>query len=261
MKIKRPPLKEGVSASIPQIGLWDIETSKQLSESWPGMFEVNITNIVRYSQMVAWSVKKLDGSIVTRALCDYPLFKRDKYSDKALVTDLHNELSQYPILVAHNGDKFDVKFTNARFAYWGLTPVPPYKTIDTCKAARQYFNFPSNKLNELARFFGFKPKVDTGGMKLWDECAKGSQKAYAHMKKYNRYDVELLEMVYKRMRPYIKNHPNLTHFTNEIACRDCLSKNIIKRRTTTFKSKVADQMSCNNCGAWFYVNYRGKVTV
>lgn len=250
-----------VLTKYPRIGLFDIEISKQEGTSWQGMYEMNILEITRYSHMMAWSVKDLDGKVETKCLADYKGYKRDKRNDKDLVVDLHRKLSEYDIVVGHNGDKFDIRYSNARFAYHGLTPVPPFKTVDTCKAARQYFNFPSNKLNELAKFFGFKTKVDTGGMALWDMCIAGDLKAWKHMKKYNAYDVVLLEKVYKRMLPFIKNHPNLTHFSGDVRCRSCNSLNIIKRRTKALKTMVIDQVSCKDCGAWMHINQRGKVSV
>lgn len=258
MKAKRPPLKEGVS---PRIALFDIETSPQEGTNWGGTYEVDILEITRYSHMLAWSVKELDGKVVTKALCDYPLYRRDKRNDRALVEDLHTELMKYDIIVGHNGDKFDIKYTNARFVFHNLSPLPPFRTVDTCKAARNYFLFPSNKLNELLKFFSLKQKVETGGYGLWSKCIEGDKKAWALMKKYNAYDVVGLEAAYKRMRPYIKNHPNLTHFTGDVQCPVCLSRNIIKRRTRVLKTKVYDEMSCNNCNKWFPVNHRGKVSV
>lgn len=256
--MKKHPLRPGKSV-LPRIALFDIETSPQEGKNWGGIHEVDILEITRYSHMLAWSIKDLDGPILVKALPDYPLYKRNKRSDKALVKDLHRRLSKYDICIAHNGNQFDLKYANARFAYYKLAPIPPFKTIDTCLAARKYFLFPSNKLNELLVFLGYPPKVKTGGYDLWRSCLQGNKKSWALMKEYNRYDVIGLEYVYKRLRPFISNHPNLTYFSGDISCPSCGSHKIIKRRTRVFKNKTVDQMSCKECNRWFTINPRGSV--
>lgn len=234
-----------------KIGFWDIETSKQTSEHWQGMYEINVINILTYSHMISWSVKELDGKVKTRLITDYPLFKRQRRNDKALVKDLWKELSKYDLLIAHNGNRYDIKYTNARFAFHGLKPLPPYKTVDTCLAARRYFFFPSNKLNDLLLFLGYPPKVDTGGHTTWDGVLKGDKKAIAKMREYNAYDVIGLEKVYKRLRPFISSHPALN--VHDLVCKFCGSSDIIKRRKeNVFKKRMA-QMSCKKCGGWFEV--------
>lgn len=261
---KTPPRqRKGVSPSVsykPRIGLWDIETSKQTSEHWQGMYEIDVINILTYSHMIAWTVKELDGDIKTRLITDYPLFKRDRRNDKALVKDLYKELSKYDILIAHNGDRYDIKYTNARFAFHGIKPLPLFKTIDTCLSARKYFFFPSNKLNDLLVFLGYPPKVDTGGHTTWDKVLKGDRKAIQRMREYNAYDVIGLEKVYKRLLPFLKNHPNLSFFNENPVCKNCGGSDIIKRRDNAFYlGYPAIQMSCKSCGTWFHITKRGKI--
>lgn len=246
---KKTPRRAGKDVS-PRIALFDLESSPQEGKNWGGTYEVDILEITRYSHMLAWAVKDLWGKTEVKALPDYPLYKRDKRSDKALVKDLHRKLSEYDLIIAHNGDKFDLRYMNARFAFYNLKPIPPYKTVDTCKAARRYFLFPSNKLNDLLVFLGYPPKVKTGGYDLWKSCIKGDMKAWGLMKKYNAYDAEGLEYVYKRLLPYISNHPVLS---TELVCPACLSSDIIKRRKPNIFKKKNAQMSCKKCGRWFSI--------
>lgn len=247
---KKHPSRHGKDV-LPRIALFDIETSPQEGKNWGGTYEVDILEITRYSHMLAWSVKELGKKPKVKALPDYKLYKREKRNDRALVRDLHKELSQYDLIVAHNGDKFDARYMNARFAFHKLPPIPPFKTVDTCKAARRYFLFPSNKLNDLLVFLGYPPKVKTGGYNLWQDCIKGNLKAWALMKKYNAYDTEGLEFVYKRLLPFIGNHPALN--IHSPVCKNCRSSDIIKRRKPDVFKKKGVQMSCKKCGAWFYV--------
>jgi DNA polymerase elongation subunit (family B) len=106
--------------------------------------------------MLSFAVK-WDGEkrVKTYALPDYPLFKRDKENDRDLVKDLYDVFDEADILIAHNGDRFDIRKSNARFIQHGLKPPITYKTIDTLKIARrQKFKFDSNRLNDLGHISG-----------------------------------------------------------------------------------------------------------
>ena len=60
------------------------------------------------------------------------------------------ELLQDTVLVCHNAP-FDVSFLNAEFENCGRT-FPNLDAIDTLKIARQYFDFPSNSLGNIAAY-------------------------------------------------------------------------------------------------------------
>src|SRR5437868_14709279 len=104
--------------------------------------------------------------VTTFALPDYPLYKRDRTDDRALVKDLWKMMNEADIIVAHNGNSFDIKYANTRFIVHRLDPPAPYKSADTLKIARQVARFPSNKLDELARTFGIDRKLPTTGKHL-----------------------------------------------------------------------------------------------
>jgi len=108
----------------------------------------------------------------------------------------------YPM---HNS--FDIKKANARFLKYGL-PLPDYfKTIDTLKISRKYFNLSSNKLDYVCKFVGLEGKFSTGGIALWDACERGDKKALKKMSRYCDVDVKILEKLFIRLMPYIKNFP------------------------------------------------------
>lgn len=254
MNKKRPPCRRRfIQNTAPiRICLVDIETCPQEGKNWGGIREVDILEITRYSHMLSWAVKNFEGKTEVKALPDFPLYTRNKRSDKSLVKALHTKISSYDLIVAQNGDAFDLKYMNARFVYYGLTPLPPYKTVDTCKAARRYFLFPSNKLNELLLFLGYPPKVKTGGYDLWRSCLKGDPKAWKLMKQYNEYDVIGLEYVYKRLLPFILNHPNLNQ--GNLVCPSCGTSDIIKRGTRIlFSKQPRTRYSCKRCFRHFDV--------
>jgi hypothetical protein len=74
------------------------------------------------------------------------------------------------VIVAHNGDRLDIKKSNAWFIAYGLKPPSPYITIDTLKIARKYFAFASNKLSDLSRFLKVGKMLEHTGIALWFDC-------------------------------------------------------------------------------------------
>ena len=201
----------------PRILIFDIETSPIKGFAWT-KYDATIFKIEEDWFMLSFSAKWLGGSFENKALCDYEGYSRHKHNDKELVQDMWKLFDQADILVAHNGDKFDIKKVNARFSYWGLTPPSPYKTVDTLKIARQHFGFTSNSLKDLALHLELDQKMDTGGKDLWFDCMNGDMEAWKKMKKYNKQDVVVLEEIYKRFLPYMK-HPNLNLWAEEMVDR------------------------------------------
>ena len=54
---------------------------------------------------------------------------------------------------------------------------PIYRTLDTLKKSRQYFRFPSNKLDYLGKVLNAGRKLDHEGMKLWIDICEHNNKA------------------------------------------------------------------------------------
>ena len=235
----------------PRILVYDIETFANQAFVW-GKYEQNVIAYIKEWFMMCYSYKWLDekGTHVV-ALPDFKGYKKNKEDDKALVKSLWQLFDEADIIIAHNGNSFDIKKTNARFIYHGLPPPTPYKTIDTKLVAKRYFNFNSNKLDDLGNYFGIGRKLDTGGWELWDACWKGDLKAWKKMKDYNKQDVILLEKVYHKMLPFMTNHPNLALLNGEkCACPNCGSLNIQKRGFNTSRVSRTQRYQCQDCSSW-----------
>ena len=184
------------------------------------------------------------------ALPDYPGYKKDKENDGALVKHLHEFLDQADVVIAHNGDNFDIKKCNARFIFHGLTPPSPYQTVDTLKIARRHFEFDSNRLDALAKYFGIGGKLPHTGKHLWLGCMSGDLKAWKMMRQYNVHDVDLLEEVYEKLRPWSTNHPNFNLYTRETACPVCQGKKFQKRGHLMTRTGQKPRLQCTTCGKW-----------
>jgi DNA polymerase elongation subunit (family B) len=241
-----------MKSNEPKILLVDIETAPNLGWFWE-MWETNPIGIKTNWHLLSFSYKWLGlKHIHTHALPDYASYKKDKDDDKELVQDLWNLLNEADIVIAHNGDAFDIKKSNARFIFHGMKPPMPYKTIDTLKVARRHFKFDSNKLNSLGKYLGVGEKLPHTGAHLWFGCMAGDKKAWAMMRKYNEQDINLLERVYLQLRPWMTNHPNVNIYDQVAgACPSCSGK-VEKRGFGYTQLGAYQRYKClrPSCGAW-----------
>jgi hypothetical protein len=214
---------------LPKILLFDIETAPLKAfvfqkNIWKA--DISDDKIISEWFTLCWSAKWLfDDYIISECLTKEEVLSEN---DSRIVTGLWKLMNESDIVIAHNGDSFDVPNMNTRFVINGLLPPRPYKTIDTKTIAKKQFGFTHNSLNALARLFGLDPKIDIT-FELWKQCVEGNEKALKEMEKYNQHDVELLERIYLRLRPWIRSHPNLGLYmlSDGTVCPNCGSKNIV----------------------------------
>lgn len=213
---------------LPKVLLFDIETSPlQAFIFQKSVWKANVGSDQVISEwfMLCYSAKWLfDDKVISERLTGKEA--RDE-NDGRIVKGLWKLLDEADIVIAHNGDSFDVPNMNTRFIVHGLPPTSPYQTIDTMLVARKQFGFTHNSLNGLAKIFGFAPKLETD-FDLWKRCVAGDDEALAYMQKYNMGDVEILEEVYMKLRPWIRSHPNLGLYveTDGAICPNCGSEDI-----------------------------------
>lgn len=231
--------------------LFDIETAPNLSYIW-GKWEQNALAVEQHWYMICFAYKWLgEKETYVLSLPDFKEYKKDRTNDEALVKELWKLFDKAEVIIAHNGDTFDIKKTNGRFLKYGLEPPTPYKTIDTLKIARKYFKLDSNKLDDLGDYLKIGRKIRTGGFDLWLDCIKGDMKAWKHMTDYNKQDVILLEKVYYKLRGWNKSSPNMNLILNKIFnCPNCGSEYTNKRGYETTRVATYQRWNCLNCGYW-----------
>lgn len=228
--------------------VYDIETSPILSHVWQ-LYEANSLEVIKDWYMLCFAYKWL-GEKKTHvvALPDFKHYKKHPEDDSKVVKKLWELFNEADIVIAHNGDKFDQKKSNARFIQHELLPPEPYASIDTLKVARKYFKFSSNKLDDLGDYLKVGRKVQTGGYSLWQGCMAGDTKAWNKMKRYNKQDVVLLEEVYLKLRPWISNHPAITFGMRN--CSNCGHDHLNKAGYKRTKTAEYQRYRCYNCGAY-----------
>jgi hypothetical protein len=229
----------------PKIILFDIETAPIQAHVWQ-LYDTNVINIIKDWELLSFSYKEL-GSNTTHCFS-----RRTVKSEKKLVKKLHEVMAGADILVAHNGNKFDIKKANAKFIQFELEPPTPSFSVDTRAVAKAHFKFSSNKLDDLGHLLGVGRKMKTGGFDLWEDCMAGKRAAWLKMEKYNVQDVLLLERVYLKLRPWIANHPNIGQLVGKPeSCPKCGSERPMRfrgyRHTPSGRAK---RFQCRDCGGW-----------
>jgi len=246
---------------LPRILLFDIETTPMPVWVWDfGKQYVPHTNLVRDDNgkqrdwyVLSWAAKWLyDDIVISDMVTPEESLQRD---DSRILKSIWELLDEADIVVAHNGDRFDIRKLNARFIMNDMAPPSPYKSIDTLKISRKEFAFSSNKQDFLTKAFSLSEKLKTD-FQLWVDCMKGKREALKRMLEYNERDVSGLEGVYLKLRPYIKNHPNLGVLMDESSCPSCGSKNIIASNATYFTS--SNEFPVYRCGSCNSPYIRGK---
>jgi len=139
--------------SLPELAFVDVETTGLSTAYNDRVCEIAILRARGAKKIAAWeslinpcrpispgasAVSGITNKMVARA----PHFKN--FADKIL------ELVDGAVLVCHNAP-FDVSFLCAEFENCGRT-FPNLQAIDTLKIARQYFDFPSNSLGNIAAY-------------------------------------------------------------------------------------------------------------
>ena len=229
-----------------RIAFIDIETAPNLGYTW-GKYEQNVIAFEQEWFLLSFAVM-WDGedTAKTYKLPDFPGYDENRSNDAQLAAKLWAVLDEADLVVAHNGDRFDIKKANARFLAHGMTPPSPFKTVDTLKLARRHFALTSNKLDDVARALGLGRKAETGGFQLWRDCMAGDRKAWAKMARYNSQDVLLLAKVYERLRPWHPTHPNIEQGT----CPACGSDHLMSRGVAFNGDKRVRRFQCYGCGKW-----------
>lgn len=242
MKIKPPEIK---------ILLLDLELTFAVYYAYPSKREQYLSdkNIIhdQFCTCAAWKWAHEKSTHVVKITDDKKWSKKNFRNDYIVAKKLHALMTEADVIVAHNGDNFDIKHANTLFRKHGLGPVPETKSIDTLKVARKYFAFPGNSLDSLAKRFGSKGKNKKPN---WYKMTDGDKKEIDIAAKYCKNDVKELEIIFKELRPYIVNYPQLKHKSSPFKCVKCGCTESIKGGTKLFAGGRYNRHQCKGCGGW-----------
>lgn len=229
-----------------KILIFDIETAPNLAYVW-GLWKQNIGIhlIKRDEQMLCWAAKWLgEPEVFSDALTGLE-------NDGKLAVSLSALFDEADIVVTYNGNSFDLPWLNTVMLKNDMKPPSPVKSIDLYQIVRRRFRFTSNKLAFVAERLGLGSKLKQTGFEIWLGCMAGDTKAWTKMLKYCKQDVKLTEKLYLKLRPWIKNHPNvnIADESEELKCAACGSTHLVKKGIEYLTAGAYQRYKCNDCGA------------
>lgn len=171
-------------------------------------------------------------------------------NDKPLLKAALKLMAQADLIVAHYGDRFDKKFFAGRCVINGLQPPPQVKTRDTWYIAKRAFNFSCNRLGHLAKRLNLSQKKHEKSASEWPgwwmRAMAGDKRAIHEMGEYCKQDVQTLEQVYLRLRPYDDAHPH-----GNAPKRECVCGGVLHSRGLFYTQKqIHRRLRCRSCGRW-----------
>lgn len=234
----------------PRTLLIDIETAPILGWAWQ-FYETNLIDTLRDWSILCYCAKWLGEKPIVRAI-DPPkslqAFIENPDNDKKIVNELWKLLDQADVVVAHNGNSFDIKKINARFLYYNIPPPSPYRKVDTKLVTKANAANTRNNQGVLLEQWGIGYKMENEGFPMWLKFMSGNKAARKAMMAYNRQDTIGLEALYTHLLPWIKGNQGM--FKDKTCCPHCgsgqlQSRGVVRNLTTEYR-----RVHCNDCGGW-----------
>ncbi len=183
-----------------KILIYDLETSPNVGWFWRAGYKQNIqpNQILKERAIICVSYKWLGEDQV------YNLSWDKNQDDKFLIEQFVEVLNEADLIVAHNGDNFDIKWFKTRALFHRIPTLPNYKQFDTLKVAKSKLYLNSNRLDYISKFLGFEGKIQTTP-DLWNRIVMlNDRNAMVEMLDYCDEDVRQLEKVYNELK-YLDN--------------------------------------------------------
>jgi RNase P subunit RPR2 len=245
-----------------RIILWDIETLPDLKQAlkyWPQLSNYPGQTLRAQINSIACVGWKELGSRKTNCIAawNYSRWRKDVNDDTQVLKAIYSVLKDADVIVTHNGKRFDWKFLQTRLLVKLGLHLPKLIHIDTCnESSKALFAF-NNRLNTLADLFSVRKKMDHEGWDLWVKTHHKEKRAQNKMAAYCKQDVNVLEDIFKVMRPLITSLPNQNQFFKGTVCPNCGSPKMTSQGVRITREKKYQRFQCQACGAWAQLNPAG----
>lgn len=226
---------------------YDLEVSREIVAGYGNKWDFKVVKTLRHQELMCFAYKWAGENKI------HYVSRHDFKTYRELVQFLADLQDTADVIVAHNANKFDNKMSNRLFVKENVLPPSPYKTVDTLQVARSKFKFQSNSLKDLAEYLELGEKESVTYADLEDDFMTDapSRKTLKAMEKYNKMDVEILEKIYHKLRPFMTNHPNVGDISQQDqCCPKCGSYDLEKRGFTKNRNGTKQRYQCRGCGGW-----------
>jgi len=224
--------------------VWDAEVTPNIVYTWATGRKITILpeSIKKERQMCVIGYRWL-GAEKTHTLT----WGRDA-DEESMVRRAIALLDRARFSIAHNGDRFDLRWLRGRAMFYRIPMSPNYQTVDTLKIMQSLAYLNSHKLDYLGKYFGIGEKIKTS-YDLWTRIADTNhQPSLIKMARYCRQDVDLLMEFYLEFRPWFPAPP--VSIARQISdCPYCSSEHtIVNHRRNTAALGKRLQFRCADCG-------------
>lgn len=183
---------------------------------------------------------------------DVPEPKKYEEPDAPLMRRLHTILTdEADVIVSFYGKGYDRPFLNTRMLLAGLPPLPPLSSehIDLFYTCRSNLRLHSNRLQAVSETLGCPINKTPVRADTWRKAQRGDPAALAYVIAHCRRDVLILEWVYNKMKPFVRQHPWVG--LKGVSCRVCGSTKFQRRGfNVTTGAQPKQRIQCRTCGHW-----------
>lgn len=234
----------------------DCETAPLEAYAW-GLRDQNlgIEQIKHDQYMLMWAAKWVgEEEVHSDALINHPsCFRDNKRDDRQIALSLRKVMDEANIIVTQNGEHFDLKWANTLFLKHNIEKPSKFYSVDLLKESRNQYYSVSHKLDFRGRQLALGQKMPHEGFRLWLECMGGNKSAWECMIAYCCQDVRLTERYYLKLRPRMKNHPNVNMFKQptlfgQMKCGACSGNNLVMTGYNYYATGKKKRYRCKNCG-------------
>lgn len=236
----------------PKILIYDIETSPILAYIWRPGYNISVSHDqIKEGQQtdIICICYKWHGQKKVYSL-DWGV---NAQNSQAMIDKFTKIVESADVVLAHNGDKFDLKHINTQRVLQGKNPINWPTSEDTLKMVKKHFNFASNRLDYLAKTFLGAGKDKMSFQDWIDIVEHKCSKAMTKMIKYCKRDVELLDQVFSKIKPHVilKASRSLICHDTKDGCPNCGHLKSVKNGRKYLKAGVYQTHRCLKCASVF----------
>lgn len=179
---------------------------------------------------------------------DYHFYSEWKDGKKAMAIALRDLLDEADAVITYNGNRYDIPKIRGHLLLEGVKPFAPPTSIDLIKTVKS-MGFVMNRLAYIAPLLQIGSKMKHEGFRLWRSVLEGDPKAQDRMQKYCIQDVKVTTALYKKIKPFIVDHPHLGKEGGDV-CGSCGSDHMQHRGFRRSKFFKVQRLQCQKCGGW-----------
>ncbi len=185
-----------------RVAIFDLETSGLNAES-----SILLCCSFKTYEPDNVGTKRNKHKVTTIRADAFPEWKNDRLNQKSFIKAVSEALSDYDILVAHNGQWFDKPYFNSLCLKYELPPMMRYKKlIDPVQLSRRHLRLSRNSLHSLIDFLKIPEHKTPIHFDRWLQAAiLGDKRCMDEICLHCHYDIITLEMVYHKVRCLVKN--------------------------------------------------------